>query len=169
MTTKLRQAARQRHERVDAEIHRATRGVDGCCWLTTAGQGRPEELQLAAASSSAQTKSWQDASSLSAMPTWSFDVATPWGVGEMCHQHHCRDATERSRCRLGAAEARCRLLRLNTVGEECRWCLPTRNGKTAIVYYRTLSFFCLSFKKKTKVHFFRVFKDSSLHFNIVQF
>jgi hypothetical protein len=34
----------------------------------------------------------------------------------------------------------------------------TSNGKTSIVHYRTLSFFAIRLKKKTKVCFFRDFK-----------
>jgi hypothetical protein len=35
----------------------------------------------------------------------------------------------------------------------------TRNGKTSIVYYRTLSFFALRLKKKRKFAFFHFFKN----------
>jgi hypothetical protein len=54
-------------------------------------------------------------------------------------------------------------------------CIVCRNGKTSIVDYRILSFFLLSFFKKTKVVFFLLFKNQnhyrtcSLHFNIVKF
>ncbi len=50
----------------------------------------------------------------------------------------------------------CQISELTVASGTCN--ISSSNGKTSIVYYRTLSFFAFRFKKKRKFAFFRFFK-----------
>ena len=50
------------------------------------------------------------------------------------------------------------LIHFQIPAEVQKECVYTRNGKTLIVHYRTLSFFAFWFKKETKIRFFCLFK-----------